>query len=152
ADGATLVWTPADGTTVRSTDRGATWTGVSGLPSGLTPVADSQSANTFYALDGATGTLYKSTDSGATWTSAATGLPENGSDQLKATSGRSGDLWLSAQDGGLYHSTDGGATWSKAASAASSYTLGFGAAAPGRQYPTIYQVGTVNGTVGVFMS
>ena len=65
---------------------------------------------------------------------------------------KTGDLWLSGLDVGLFHSTDGGATWAKLSSASSSYTLGFGKAAPGSHFQTLYQVGIVGGVTGVFMS
>jgi hypothetical protein len=162
ADGKTIVWSAGDtynagvGTS-SSTDGGQTWTAVTGLPAGLTPVADGTDSSVFYAIDGSTGTFYKSADGGRTFTAtvftgSATPFNAGGNTQVKATPGKSGDLWLSALDNGLFHSTDGGATWTKAASAASSYTLGFGKAAPGSRQLTMYQVGIVNGVTGIFMS
>ena len=153
ADGGTVLWSAGDGTGVyRSTDDGRSWTDVTGLAAGLHPVADPRDPSVFYALDPNAGTVYRSTDGGATFTVRAAGLPQGGNEQLQATPGTSGDLWLSALDSGLYHSTDGGATWTKADSAASSYTLGFGKAAPGAGDATMYQVGVVGGVTGVFMS
>jgi photosystem II stability/assembly factor-like uncharacterized protein len=153
ADGATIVWSPADGSTpVSSTDKGQTWTAVSGLKSGLTPVADGTNSAVFYAIDGSTGTFYTSTDGGHTFTTSGTAASAGSNTQVKATPGRAGDLWLSGLDDGLFHSTDGGATWTRVTSASSSYTLGFGKAAPGSKYQTLYQVGVVNGVTGIFMS
>jgi xyloglucan-specific exo-beta-1,4-glucanase len=153
ADGSTILWSPADGSTpAYSTDKGQAWTAVNGLKSGLTPVADATDSAVFYAIDGSNGTFYKSADGGRTFTTSATAASNGGNTQLKATPGKSGDLWLSGLDDGLFHSTDGGATWAKLSSASSSYTLGFGKAAPGSRYQTLYQVGIVRGVTGVFMS
>jgi len=157
ADGSTIVWSAGDTYnsgvgTAYSTDRGHTWTAVTGLPAGLTPVADATASAVFYAIDGSTGTFYKSTDGGKTFTSTSTAFNGGGDTQVKATPGKTGDLWLSALDKGLFHSTDGGATWTQATAAASSYTLGFGKAAPGSRRLTMYQVGIVKGVTGIFMS
>jgi xyloglucan-specific exo-beta-1,4-glucanase len=153
ADGGAIVWSAGDGTGVyRSTDRGTTWTTTTGLTAGLHPVADPVDPAILHALDPDAGVLYTSTDGGSSFTATATGLPTGGNEQLKATPGVKGDLWLSALDHGLLHSTDGGKTWTTVASASSSYTLGFGKAAPRSRYATMYQVGIVDGVTGVFMS
>lgn len=157
ADGGTIVWSAGDtwnsgvGSSY-STDRGQTWTAVAGLPAGLTPVADATDSAVFYAVDGSTGTFYKSTDGGKSFSTTATSFDGGGNTQVKATPGKTGDLWLSALDKGLFHSTDGGGTWTQVTSASSSYTLGFGKAAPGAADPAMYQVGIVDGVTGIFMS
>jgi hypothetical protein len=71
---------------------------------------------------------------------------------LVAAPGRSGDLWLSAKSNGLYRSTNGGWSFMKVASCEASYTLGFGAAANGASYLSVYQVATVRGVTGVYRS
>jgi photosystem II stability/assembly factor-like uncharacterized protein len=160
ADGSSIVWDPADGTTpVYSTDDGKTWTAVSGLPTGLTPVADAVSGEVFYAIDDSTGVLYKSTDGGATFAAETTGLTAASNDQLQPVPGHAGELYFAAQTGGLLHSTDGGATWTQvdataggAQTVSAGYAVGVGAAAPGSRYQTLYMVGTVNGTTGFYMS
>lgn len=158
ADGSTILWNPADGSSpVYSTDKGATWTAVTGLPTGVTPVADTVNSADFYAIDAATGVLYTSTDGGATFTVKASGLTAAGNDQILPTPGKTGDLYFAAQSGGLLHSTDGGATWTALdASGPSVVTaadaIGTGAAAPGSACKTLYLVGTVNGATGFFMS
>jgi xyloglucan-specific exo-beta-1,4-glucanase len=157
ADGKTIVWSVGDtwdsgvGSSY-STDDGQTWTAVSGLPAGLTPVADAVDPSVFYAIDGSTGTFYKSADGGKTFTATSTSFSAGSNTQVKATPGKAGDLWLSGLTDGLFHSADGGATWTKVTSAAASYTLGFGKAAPGSRDLTLYQVGVVNGITGIFMS
>ena len=158
ADGSTLLWSFVhwDGTkypTHRSADNGATWTEVSSFPKGATPVADPADPTLFYAYDTDTGTLYASTDSGRSFAQRAGGLPAGDSQfQLVAAPGRSGDLWLSVKWNGLYRSLDGGVTFSKVASCWASYTLGFGKAAPGADYPAIYQVGSTETITAVYRS
>ncbi|WP_210592818.1 sialidase family protein [Streptomyces sp. GESEQ-35] len=158
ADGSVLLWTFVhwDGTKYaahRSTDNGATWSEVSSFPKGATPVADPADPTLFYAYDTDTGTLYASTDSGRTFTARAGGLPSGDSQfKLVAAPGRSGDLWLSTKWNGLYRSGDGGVTFAKADSCWASYTLGFGRAADGADYPAIYQVGATETITAVYRS
>ncbi|MFF1680897.1 WD40/YVTN/BNR-like repeat-containing protein [Streptomyces sp. NPDC058256] len=158
ADGSALLWSFVhwDGTKYaahRSTDNGTTWSEVSSFPKGATPVADPADPTLFYAYDTDTGTLYVSTDSGLSFTARATGLPSGDSQfKLVAAPGRSGDLWVSAKWNGLYRSTDGGATFAKVASCWASYTLGFGKAADGADYPAIYQVGSTEAITAVYRS
>ncbi|WP_031072915.1 RICIN domain-containing protein [Streptomyces sp. NRRL WC-3742] len=147
ADGATVVWTPQGQPPFLSTDRGASWTAVSGLSKDAEVVADRSTASTFYALSG--GTLYASTDGGRHFTARATGV---GYGQLKAVPGVAGDLWISAKDGGLLHSTNGGASFTKVAGVDEASGVGFGKAAPGASYQALYLSGTVKGVTGLFRS
>ena len=75
ADGSVFMST--GGTPRISTDHGATWKDVTGLPAGLNPIADRSNPTKFYALDAAAHRMYLSTDGGATFTNAyeVTGLP-----------------------------------------------------------------------------
>lgn len=158
ADGSTLLWSFVhwDGTKYaahRSTDNGTTWSEVSSFPKGAMPVADPADPALFHAYDTDTGTLYVSTDSGRSFTARAAGLPSGDSQfKLVAAPGRSGDLWISTKWNGLYRSTDGGATVAKVASCWASYTLGFGKAADGADYPAIYQVGSTETITAVYRS
>ncbi|MEH0575294.1 MULTISPECIES: 1,4-beta-glucanase [Streptomyces] len=158
ADASVLLWTFVhwDGTKYpahRSTDNGATWAEVSSFPKGATPLADPADPTRFYAYDSDTGTLFASTDGGLTFTARAGGLPLGDSQfQLAAAPGRSGDLWLSTKGNGLYRSTDGGATFTKLTSCWASYTLAFGKAADGADYPAVYQVGSTEAITAVYRS
>ncbi|MEV5847348.1 1,4-beta-glucanase [Streptomyces sp. NPDC051985] len=158
ADGSALLWSFVhwDGTKYpahRSDDNGATWTEISSFPKGATPVADPADPTLFYAYDSDTGTLQASTDSGRSFTARATGLPAGDSQfQLVAAPGRSGDLWLSVKWNGLYRSVDGGASFTKVGSCWAAYTLGFGKAAPGADYPAIYLVGSTEAVTAVHRS
>lgn len=147
ADGSAIVWTQAGQAAYRSTDKGASWSKVSGLGTGAVVVADRSSARTFYSLSG--GTLYASTDGGATFTARATDLP---SGRLTAVPGIAGDLWIAGGGKGLLHSTDGGRTFTTLRSVQSASALGFGKAAPGASYQALYLIGTVKDVTGVFRS
>ncbi|MEU4730030.1 RICIN domain-containing protein [Streptomyces sp. NPDC023588] len=147
ADGSAIVWTEAGQAPYRSTDKGASWSKVSGLGTGAVVVADRASAQTFYSLSG--GTLYASTDGGATFTARATSLPAG---RLTAVPGIAGDLWIADGSKGLLHSTDGGRTFTPLATVKSASALGFGKAAPGGSYQAMYLIGTVKDVTGVFRS
>lgn len=133
---------------VLTRDRGASWQPVRGLPRNAHPVADGMLRGTFYALDLRTGKLYVSTDAGATFHPRATqGLPPGLAADLPrpmqqqwpliATPGRAADLWLKSAQG-LFHSTDGGRHFRRVHGGVRVVALGFGKAAPGRRYPTLY--------------
>ncbi|MFF5713968.1 RICIN domain-containing protein [Streptomyces sp. NPDC012756] len=147
ADGSTIVWTQAGQAPYRSTDKGASWSRVSGLGTDAVVVADRSSARTFYSLSG--GTLHASTDGGATFTARATDLPDG---RLTAVPGIAGDLWIAGHDKGLLHSTDGGRTFTTLSTVKSTSALGFGKAAPGASYQALYLIGTVKDVTGVFRS
>lgn len=147
ADGSTILWTQAGQAPYRSTDRGASWSRVSGLGTDAVVVADRSSARTFYSLSG--GTLYASTDGGAVFTARATNLPAG---RLTAVPGIAGDLWIAGGGRGLLHSTDGGRTFTALTTVQSASALGFGKAAPGASYQALYLIGTVKDVTGVFRS
>ncbi|MGW1595421.1 RICIN domain-containing protein [Streptomyces sp. NPDC002343] len=148
ADGSAIVWTEAGQAPYRSTDKGASWSRVSGLGTGAVVVADRSSAGTFYSLAG--GTLHASTDGGASFTARATGLPADG--RLSAVPGVAGDLWIAGGGKGLLHSTDGGRTFTTLTGVRSASALGFGKAKPGASYQALYLIGTVKNATGVFRS
>ncbi|MFE9845024.1 RICIN domain-containing protein [Streptomyces goshikiensis] len=148
ADGSAIVWTQAGQAPYRSTDKGASWSKVSGLGSDAVVVADRSSAGTFYSLAG--GTLYASTDGGATFSARAANLPGDG--RLKAVPGVAGDLWIAGGGQGLLHSTDGGRTFTRLAPVKAASAIGFGKAAPGASYQALYVIGTVKDVTGVFRS
>ncbi|MBL1094012.1 MULTISPECIES: RICIN domain-containing protein [Streptomyces] len=147
ADGSTIVWTEAGQAPYRSTDKGSSWSRVSGLGTDAVVVADRSSTKTFYSLAG--GTLYASTDGGATFTARATNLPDG---RLTAVPGIAGDLWIAGGAKGLLHSTDGGRTFTTLKAVQSASALGFGKAAPGASYQALYLIGTVKDVTGVFRS
>jgi hypothetical protein len=164
ADGSRILWTPRDTSananlmgTYLSTNNGSSWTAVTGLPTGLKPVADRVNSNKFYAYDAANGIAYYSTNGGASFTASSTSFPtlpswslQEGS--IKAVFGQEGHLWLTDSNNGLYRSTDSGVTYSKVTSVTEAYKIGFGKAISSTAYPSIYIVGIVGGTYGFYRS
>lgn len=155
ADGSRFVWSP-DGTGVQyTTGFGTSWSASSGIPAGAIVESDRVDPKTFYGFK--SGKFYVSTDGGATFTaSAATGLPSGDSVRFKALPGTKGDVWLAggASDGayGLWHSTDGGGSFTKLSGVEQADTIGFGKAATGASYQTLYTSAKIGGVRGVFRS
>jgi hypothetical protein len=58
--------------------------------------------------------------------------------------GIEGGLWAGSRNGGLYHSTDGGASFAKLDAVDGADALGFGKAAPGKQFPSVFLLGTIH--------
>ncbi|MGD1085350.1 MAG: hypothetical protein ABSA47_11465 [Verrucomicrobiota bacterium] len=161
ADGATFMST--GGTPRISTDRGATWKDVTGLPAGVSPIADRENGAKFYGLDTAAHRMYLSTDGGATFTNAyeVASLPASavggggrggrgGVGRLVAVGGREGDLWLVG--GQLYHSSDGGRNFTEVSNHPQIGQMSFGKAAPGKDYPAIYVANGGGGDAGIYRS
>jgi photosystem II stability/assembly factor-like uncharacterized protein len=71
---------------------------------------------------------------------------------LSATPGHEGDLWLSFRTKGLLHSTNGGMNFAQVAGVQAAQSLGFGKAAPGKSYPTLFLAGSVHGVTALFRS
>ncbi|MFD4604020.1 cellulose binding domain-containing protein [Streptomyces sp. NPDC058464] len=155
SDGSRFVWSPAGTGVQYTTGFGASWSASSGIPSGATVESDRVDPKTFYGFK--SGKFYVSTDGGATFTaSAATGLPSGDSVRFKALPGTKGDMWLAggAADGayGLWHSTNGGATFTRLANVDQADTIGFGKAATGASYQTLYTSAKIGGVRGIFRS
>jgi photosystem II stability/assembly factor-like uncharacterized protein len=151
ADGAVILHAPERSKEVwRSNDGGATWSRVAGLADAkLRPVADRVDPHVFYAYDDAA--LLVSTDGGASFAPRAS-LPAGGSRLVRAAPGRAGDVWVALKNGGLVRSTDGGAHFAAIAPVRYCGAVGFGKAAPGRDYPAVYVWGEVGGVRGVHRS
>jgi xyloglucan-specific exo-beta-1,4-glucanase len=153
ADGSVFMSTV--GTVQISTNRGAIWTPVQGLPQGVRPIADRANPAKFYALNSAEGKMYRSVDGGATFTPGdVTGLPATdggGGLRIIAVPNREGDLWLVGR-GALYHSSDGGTNLQQIANPPAISFMGFGKAAPGKDYPAIYAAVSNGEQKGVFRS
>ncbi|MEU5766343.1 cellulose binding domain-containing protein [Streptomyces asoensis] len=155
ADGSRFVWSPAGTGVQYTTGFGSSWQASSGIPSGAVVESDRVDPKTFYGFK--SGKFYVSSDGGATFTgSAATGLPAGESVRFKALPGTKGDVWLAggASDGayGLWHSTDSGATFTRSAGVEQADTIGFGKAAAGASYQTLYTSAKIAGVRGIFRS
>jgi photosystem II stability/assembly factor-like uncharacterized protein len=164
ADGKTIVWTPRQGAPHFSTDLGTNWVACSGLGPHLAVVADSVNPARFYAFDSSTGRLSTSTNGAVSFATGAGELlraadfpggfgGSGGADGvLSATPGYEGDLWLAFRSGGLYHSTNAGSAFTKLGAVNEAYSLGFGKAAPGRDWPALYLAGKVDNVQALFRS
>ena len=150
ADGSSIVWLPSDTglPPSYSMDGGATWTASTGAEAqtgnynAVVVKSDRVNPKKFYVFDpsGSNGAtpIWVSIDGGKTFTAAST--PTNYATSLNVSPAAEGDLWLTSYNG-LFHSTDSGSTFTQVADNKVSYNLGFGIAAPGLTYPTIFMVG-----------
>ncbi|MFC8240629.1 cellulose binding domain-containing protein [Streptomyces chartreusis] len=155
ADGSRFVWSPAGAGVQYTTGFGTSWQASSGIPAGAVVESDRVDPKVFYGFK--SGKFYVSSDGGATFTaSAASGLPSGYSVRFKALPGTKGDVWLAggATDGayGLWHSTDAGTTFTKLSGVEQADTIGFGRAAPGASYQTLYTSAKIGGVRGIFRS
>ncbi|MFH9706877.1 cellulose binding domain-containing protein [Streptomyces luteogriseus] len=155
ADGNRFVWSPEGAGVHHTTGFGTSWQASAGIPAGAIVESDRVDPKTFYGFK--SGKFYVSTDGGATFKeSAAGGLPGGDSVRFKALPGGKGDVWLAggATDGayGLWHSTDGGTSFTKLPNVEQADTVGFGKAAPGASYQTLYTSAKIGGVRGVFRS
>jgi photosystem II stability/assembly factor-like uncharacterized protein len=151
ADGKVLVHSPEKSIdSFYSLDDGDSWTPVLGL-GGARPVADPVNPRKFYALRG--NGLLRSIDGGASFAPTVARLASaKGSRAVRAAPGREGDIWVALYDGGLARSTDSGNHFANLRGVSYAAAVGFGKAAPGVDYPTVYIWGTVDGVRGVFRS
>ena len=155
ADGSRFVWSPAGAGVQYTAGFGSSWSASGGIPAGAIVESDRVDAKTFYGFK--SGKFYVSSDGGATFAaSSATGLPSGDSVRFKALPGTKGEVWLAggASDGayGLWHSTDGGASFGKLANVDQADTIGFGKAATGASYQTLYTSAEIGGVRGIFRS
>jgi len=169
ADGATWVWTPERKGAYVTRDRGATWTPVQGLPTGIRVTADSVDSKVFYAISLNDQKIYRSSDNAATFSALSFILSDGpagllaspradqrgGQDQIYAEPGRSGELWFAAFNGlylGTVSSTTSEAAFRRMAGVDEIHAFGLGKAAPKHSGAALYLVGTVSGQPGIFRS
>lgn len=157
AKGDFMVWTPGGGNQYYSNNYGASWTPSSGGTTdnwGWAAVSDRVADKVFYCYDSSAGNFLRSTDGGASFSVVSSGSLPYWTGQYPVTvPGIEGDVWQPTY-AGLYHSTDGGSTWARI-NTGNIQCMGFGKAAPGSSYPTIFAYGTLTNsetTNGVYMS
>lgn len=153
ADGSTFLHCPeGSSTTYRSTDKGSTWTAVTGLSiSNARPVADPLIATKFYAYNSSTGSVFVSTNGGVSFASSGS-AGTDGSKIIRTAPYREGDVWVPLSGSGLTRSVNSGQTFASISNVTYCAAVGFGKAAPGKSYPAIYIWGTVNNVRGVHRS
>src|SRR5699024_283221 len=163
ADGGAAVWSaPGIGVQV-STDDGQTWEQASGIDGFARVEADRVDPQLVHAWSD--GAMYTSTDGGLTFAQTAgadatTVLPGGGEMNLTTVPGVAGEVWAAGGDTegdgdgvyGLFRSTDGGNSWEELAGFDAADVVGFGAAAPGRDRPTIFTSAQRDGERGIFRS
>jgi len=164
ADGRTMVWTPRRSGPHYSANHGTNWTACAGLAAGLRVVADGVNPSRFYAYDSRNGTLLVSADAAASFAETRApfrladgfdrgfGGPGGEWGMLYSTPDRQGDLWLAFQGGNLCHSTNGGVSFVKIPGVEEAHSLGFGKAAPGGSYPSLYLAGRRGRLTALFRS
>ena len=149
SDGLYMVYSPnIEGTPVQYTDSdGETWHKSNEIPERVKLASDRVNPNKFYAIKD--GNFYVSTDSGENFEITATGLP-TGTVDMSAMPGVEGDIWFACE--GIWHSTDSGKTFEKLSNVESASIIGFGKAAPGSDYMSLYTNATIDGVTGIFRS
>ncbi len=157
ADASRVVWNPGGMSAFYSTTTGSSWTASTGLPIGGIVISDRVNPLKFY--DYAAGQFYVSVNGGVSFTaSPATGLPVSGDNvSMHAVPGIEGDIWLvggSTANGiyGMWHSTNSGTSFTQLSNVQQADVIGFGKAAPGSTYPTIFTNAQIGGVRGIFAS
>lgn len=151
ADGVTLLWATDAGTVWKGTQSGTSWTQSTGINFNSRPAPDLINSSKFYVYNPSTGAFFVSTNSGSSF--AQVSSPGTGGNaRIRAVPGYEGDIWIAMYNGGLTRSKNSGSTFTKLATIEKCTHVGFGKAAPGKSFPSIFIWGTVNNVVGMFRS
>ena len=162
ADSSSILWSTDNAGVFYSKDGGATWTQSvvndgTMLPTGAKIASDRVNKNVYYAF--AAGKMYTSWDGGAQFSiNVTSGLPTEGSAELKAVPGKEGEVWFAGgstrtgQVYGLWHSSDYGGSYTKLGNVEQADSIGFGKAAPGQTYNALYLVAKIDGVRGIYRS
>lgn len=125
------------------------WTKSEGIADGAVVRSDRVNPSKFYGFKA--GAFYVSTDGGANFAaSPAKGLPASGT--FQTVFGQEGHVWLAGGTDGLWVSIDSGSSFSKVEAVEAASVVGFGKAASGQTYPTVYLNGKVDGVNGLYRS
>jgi hypothetical protein len=158
-DGKRVVWAPDGAASVYTstnwnTSR-ATWTAVTGLPAQAKVRADRLTANKFYAISN--GVFYVSTNGTSFNATVNSGFPSSA--KIVPVYSKANDVWVVSTDsannganGGVWHSINGGTSFTKISNISVADGIGFGMAASGATYPTIYLAGQVGSVHGFYAS
>lgn len=154
-----FVVTTSESQALQTTDGGASWKTVTGLPDGSggpwnwsQPLAaDTVEGNTFYYY--AKGKVYRSTDGGSSFTLVNDSLPTEYWHSLKTVPGVKGEVWVAIDGDGLYRSTDAGTTFAQIKNVERAYLFAFGKPKTGSTIPALYLYGKITGMgEGIFRS
>jgi photosystem II stability/assembly factor-like uncharacterized protein len=166
ADGKTIVWTPRRCPAFASTNIGVKWAACLGLPTGIRVVADSVNSTRFYTFDSSRCRFLISTNGAASFVATEASFPidtnslaarsgfgaEPSAATVQVAPGIEGDVWLVWRDRGLFHSTNAGTSFTKLETVEEAGSLGFGKAARGTEFVTMYLAGRVVKIQGLFRS
>lgn len=150
-NGTNIVWAPSDSFPSVSSNGGTSWSLCGGLPENVHPKSDRVNSSVFYAVNSSIGEFFKSTDGAKTFTKTYT-FGFTGGLEIFPVFGKEGHIWVKASANGLYYSTNGGTTFTKITTVQDAYEVGFGKAATGATYPSVFLYGKVNGIAGLFRS
>jgi xyloglucan-specific exo-beta-1,4-glucanase len=154
ADGEVTLWMPSEGT-VMYRHFNSQWSEVSGISFNGRPVSDQVNENLFYVFNPGNGYMYVSIDKGASFSQAGYAGTSNFRNAV-AVPGNSGHVWVplanSEGTGGLMHSSDGGTSFTAVEGVDYCEAVGFGKAATGADYPTVFIFAEIDGVLGVWRS
>jgi len=140
ADGTTIFWYPDNGLNIYYTkDKGKTWkTLLSSLILKSRPVTDRVNSNKVYTYY--SGYIYECTynTSTSSYDYIRTLVVSGGSNIIRAVPGYEGDIWIPFYSGGLKRYSQQGSSVIKLASIKTCDAIGFGKAAQGKSYPSVY--------------
>lgn len=154
ADGNITLWMPSEGTTMyRGTN--SQWTTVSGISFNGRPVGDQVDENIFYVYNNTTGYMYVSTNKGESFSKAGfVGI--SNFKRIVAIPENKGHVWVPVANydgtGALMYSVDGGSTFTAVNGVGYCEAVGFGKAATGADYPTIFIYAEIEGNKGIWRS
>jgi xyloglucan-specific exo-beta-1,4-glucanase len=153
ADGGVLIWTPDTSTTAyRTANVGVAWAAVTGISFNGPVIGDSVNSAKFYAYDANAGGFFVSTDGGASFAQASS-AGTGGASKLRAVPGVEGDVWIPLNGGGLTRTTNSGQSFSKISGVSVCNAVGFGQAAAGQAFPTVFIWGSAGGgATGLYRS
>lgn len=154
ADGAVTLWMPSEGT-VMYRNLNTEWTEVSGISFSGRPVGDQVDENLFYVYNNSTGYMMVSTDKGVSFSEAGYAGTSNFRNAVAAP-GQEGHVYVPIANydgtGALMRSTDGGTTFTAVSGVDYCEAVGFGKAATGSDYPTIFVFAEIDDVTGVWRS
>lgn len=151
ASGKRVLWGLGGNLPHYSDDQGVSWSPCNGLRPGLQLLSDRIHSNVFFAYDSRAGEVYKSVDGGQSF-QLLTRVGAQDTSPLVAVPNQETELWV-AHSKGLSISKNGGKSFVQIDSnLQSAESVGYGKPAPGSTIPTMFVIGVVNGTQGVWRS
>ena len=159
AKATSMVWSTGKGDLYFSVDRGQTWKPSAGYPRikdhFAQPFSDRSVEGVYYIYNRETGEMSASADNGATFQVFAQGLPKldgwKQDVQPRAVPGHLRDIWLPGP-WGLFHGRDTKSRFKQIDGLSEVSGVGFGKAADGAEYPTVFVWGHYKGKLGIFRS